>query len=268
MSRRYWIAAIALGLVWFLVALPTLSTATTHAEDSVENGAKHQLSSPAYRNEKAAKPRWLHWPSHLVAAEDTLAQWIMALFTIAAALISYRAVVLVSRTLKANTDAVAEAREGNRIAQETALRQLRAYVQIGDVRIENFRVGEDPVLICTGRNFGQTPAFRYSHISSWRLVDDAETARLRFVNVETAGPAVDLPTNATTTQATQLPTLAEDVFEGIMSGKRQFVTFGLVRYRDIFGVRRRVIFRHVLIPERSGDGVAWFNICNRNNRST
>lgn len=271
MSRHYWIAAVALGFAGFLVFQPAHSNARPHTEQ-IENGAEFgtesQQPSHADRDKEADEPQWWYWTHRLVAMEDSLAQWIMALFTIAAAAISYRAVVLVDRTLRANTEAVEVARRANEIAQETAQRQLRAYVEIGNMRVKNFRVGEAPLLSFESRNFGQTPAYRFTLFSNWRLVGDADKERILRAECRLDGSRADLASGATVTQFTELPMLEQAAYDAILNGKRKFVVFGVASYRDIFGTRRRVLFKHVLIPERLDGGSVSFELCRRNNLST
>lgn len=55
--------------------------------------------------------------------------------------------------------------DANRIARDTAARQLRAYVSIGTVKISALTIGQVPMFTANFKNFGQTPAHGFVIIS-------------------------------------------------------------------------------------------------------
>lgn len=61
---------------------------------------------------------------------DTYPQWIMAVFAFAATLVSWRALVLIRLTFKETERTARAAIRANEIAQEGAIQQLRAYVEL------------------------------------------------------------------------------------------------------------------------------------------
>lgn len=151
-NRRDRGALIALGL-----ALLTIVVITWLNRPIQELRASPQGANVEQRQEDDV--------SRLVAAirdfdpwADTYAQWLMAVFGVAATLISYRAIVLVDATLKANTEAVSAAREANKIAQEIGEAQVRAYLQILAAHIQIDGNAQFVRLRLDMRNSGQSPA--------------------------------------------------------------------------------------------------------------
>ena len=107
-----------------------------------------------YESKNFPSSWWWLWDGQIVSASDTLAQWIMAVFTIAVAL-------LVWRTLITTQQMVLETRE---IGQA----QVRAhmYLEIVDVLVNAKLVGgDDHIKVCVKckvHNTGNSPANRMS----------------------------------------------------------------------------------------------------------
>lgn len=96
---------------------------------------------------------WWSWVKDYVLREDTLAQWIMAFFTIAV-------VLLVWRTLKATQEMAADTRGMAKDTRRIGDAQTRAYMMWKQALIQANNNG----IICgvEWKNFGNTPAFRAS----------------------------------------------------------------------------------------------------------
>lgn len=104
----------------------------------------------------------------LFTASDTFAQWIMAIFTIAATGVSIAAVVLVNKTLKANTAAVSEAREANRIAREAVVAENRAWLRLHAEARKPWHIKDGRLygtIYLRSENIGKSPATQIRIIS-------------------------------------------------------------------------------------------------------
>lgn len=102
---------------------------------------------------------WIRELYGWVYAEDTLAQWIMAVFAIVATGTSIWAVLLLRNTLVATRDAVRSADDAVTVTRELGEAQTRAYVHVesAELRWGNPK-GEHPRVTFTAINTGQTPA--------------------------------------------------------------------------------------------------------------
>lgn len=116
-------------------------------------------------NDDGQEPEWWYWTRRLVEAEDTLAQWIMAFFTIAATIILILTFKEANRTNKSAILAANAATEANEISRLVGKVQSRAYVHA-----EKINHGMNAVSKKDGSNFhvqieiiaknsGSTPAY-------------------------------------------------------------------------------------------------------------
>lgn len=91
---------------------------------------------------------------------DTYAQWLMALFGVAATIISWRAVVYVRDTLRATNKAVKAAEDAVAETRAIGRDQSRAYVHMKSIHWSesgnNFR------FVCYVENSGETPCLRFN----------------------------------------------------------------------------------------------------------
>lgn len=125
----------------------------------------------------------------LITSADTIAQWAMAFFGIAATVLSGIAVYLLKRTLEATRDAVDEARNGNALARESMVMNNRAWVALEEVSLLHpTKITEDVVcwnIQATGKNLGRTPAINTTFHFEPRLLEGSEypfrTMQDRFV---------------------------------------------------------------------------------------
>jgi len=105
---------------------------------------------------------------------DSLAQWIMAVFTIAGTVISVVAVRLVNDTLKTNKAATNAATEANRTARDIGTAQVRAYVGLVGLQGTTNLDGRPSIeLSLSMNNAGTTPARRVSYRVWMVRVDEA-----------------------------------------------------------------------------------------------
>ena len=89
--------------------------------------------------------------------DDTYAQWLMALFGVAATVISYRAVTIVRDTLVESRKATQAAQDAIAVTREIGEAQLRAYLVPEECVLE-YADTWWPTATITFRNSGQSPA--------------------------------------------------------------------------------------------------------------
>ncbi len=174
MSKRFTDGNFALGLVIGILVtiLFFLIVSEPHAGNKTENVREQQSAYSTNADEAQNEPQWWYWSRRLVATEDTLAQWIMAFFTIGA-------VLLVWRTLIATQEMVVEAKKTTNAALKTVevtdeigRKQIRPYLSYS--RCEIFDDPPDGRGCEIGvrlifKNYGQTPAISVS----FDIVEDA-----------------------------------------------------------------------------------------------
>jgi hypothetical protein len=130
------------------------------------------------------------------------------------------------------------------VMRRTAQRQLRAYVMIKSVRIDNVIIGGKPEVLITLRNSGQTPAREVTHwaklvFSTFPEIselmpgrDVRETLPTSFIapgGKLRLNTGIDLPLNGPTIKA-------------IADQSHALYVKGEVRYVDAFGVKRATDF--------------------------
>ena len=188
MSNGYRNGAFALGLtigasvvlLIFLFGQKVYDVAKCYQTKECER------SATKYEGQDFPSSWWWDWTGRLVTSDDTLAQWIMSFFTIAA-------VLLVWRTLKATQDMAIETQRMARDAREIGDAQTRAWIgfQKWDIagRGADGRL-EGVMITIFWRNYGQTPGLsakivsRISHTTNSEPIFDFD----RYVGVETVVP--------------------------------------------------------------------------------
>lgn len=113
----------------------------------VENGDRQSVSKPVYLG--------------LFTADDSFAQWIVALFTVAATAVSVKAVFLLRDTLKANSSAVEQAKDANKIARAAIGFDSRAWLKLTAQHVRVTPIEDNRLLIVWGahvENIGKSPA--------------------------------------------------------------------------------------------------------------
>lgn len=160
------VAGLGLSMLFLVAAVPEFRDPTIYKFDqSSTDDRDNTQGQDAATNENPDEPQWRRWTRRLVATEDTLAQWVMAFFSIAATGVSYLAVRLVGATLELNRTATAAAVD----AAESAKRSVetdRAWLVFDSFQVVNLNSSNQPVgmpglgVIIRWRNAGKTPATR------------------------------------------------------------------------------------------------------------
>jgi hypothetical protein len=191
--------------------------------------------------------------------QDLSAQQKAASAALLSALIAFATLILsgfgvwyVKRTLEATLEAVedtgkaTEAMEKqNRIAEDTAKRQLRAYVSTDDEMVVGFYHGGPAIFSAKIHNRGQTPAY---DLKVWSIVtasiENPDTAKIKhrggFFDQSSAvlGPGQWVIHE----NGCQGP-LNNDSFIGIATGGIYIIFAGIISYKDTFGRRRLSTFK-------------------------
>jgi hypothetical protein len=214
-----------------------------------------------------------------LSAQWQAANWVLWATIIAGAQLLATAIglVFVKRTLDATLLAVEDTgeatdamREQNRIAADTAQRQLRAYVSLFNVEVRNLEAGSVATFKGILINAGQTPAYDFAIRTSALLHPaQADSHRHRFTHSKTVRlgviardgkPAVHTPEDEPWTQAQ---------INDLKSGQLYLTYAGIYSYRDVFGKRHIGSFMAKYDPGiTSADGAIALLACPRGNRSS
>jgi len=139
-------------------------------------------------------------------------------------------------------------------ADQTAERQLRAYIDTRSATIVDFEPGEQPTVTMEFRNVGQTPAknVRVKVRVQIRPEDDPP----ENAEIETGGSRSTIGSKGKfSAHVSMASPLTEDQMEAIELGDAALFVSGIVRYDDIFGNPRLTRFRVKL----TADGVLYRN---------
>ena len=120
--------------------------------------------------------------------------------------------------------------------------QLRAYLGPSETFITGVAAGEKPVVECTIRNFGQTPAHRVSYWADCRVLDSMSDSFDR--GPPEGGERTVNPGRDGFTIKSRLPEpLTEEDMSKIKLGTSAIYFFGAITYRDAFARNRKTLFR-------------------------
>lgn len=218
-----------------------------------------------------------------IGCRDLKAQETMAVAAIAQIVLTGFGLFLIFGTLIYTRDAataargaVNEAEKATRAAEAAVAEtrrigeaQVRAYVHALNPTVFNFRVGLSPYITYRAKNHGQTPANNFRQTTTWRIVTDPQTYKVRFgENVRSKGVA-DMAAGEFFQQTTTLPVLTQEHYDLLIANRVYLLFVGVIRYRDVFGRWRRTVFRWYMDIRTLGDDdtVAMSN-CAKNNRSS
>jgi hypothetical protein len=175
---------------------------------------------------------------------------IIAVFTIVLALFTVRLAIATDKLVAG--------------ADDTAKRQLRAYILVDEANIGNFGPGAKPQVKITLRNFGQTPAYDVRQWSS--LGVDHYPPRLDVPKCEWGKEMAKCPIGPNgilfSIPPNNRPLLPDD-FTAIKGGGKAIYVIGGVRYSDAFGKDQATDFSlffggiagtHGLSPTATGNG--------------
>jgi hypothetical protein len=214
-------------------------------------------------------------------AQQEMALWAKAMFfaTLISAVVSVGATVLLYLTLKQSRRATFAAlraavagRQSVRVANQSAEKQLRAYINIIDAAASWKEEPPDVTMKIVRvqvnfRNSGSTPAH---NVTSWMVARNMWVSAPDFTaEIETTSMGVQGPGGIDHLECLHQ---AEDVNRGVVagwkSGSKSLFVFGEIRYTDAFGNPRLTSFRLVMPPEGVGITEGKFQPCREGNTAT
>jgi hypothetical protein len=228
---------------------------------------------PCYRAESHdAADLCAQWRAAFAAEKAAKAAHEAVTWTIVGTFLSAAALFALFMTLRQTERALAQAQRGNEISEKTAHRQLRAYVVISNMAIENIAQGENPDVTYDLINVGQTPAYEVRHMAkvfNASTVKDASWQKVFFgqpplMSKSTLGPNTPGPGGF---KAFTVGGMSPTIYEAIMAGQMVLGIFGAITYRDIYGRRHITTFKQMLPTERIKDGAGNLVACEKGNRA-
>lgn len=134
-------------------------------------------------------------------------------------------------------------------SQDSEQRQLRAYVNIVDERVEAFAPGSKASFVLTVRNSGSTPATQIRQLGVTYLAAEAGKYQPISTPPTTAQVGTIAAGGSSSIIGHSAQTVTSEQVEAVKSGKAAFVTQGAITYRDAFGHLHSTNYRYVLTGE-------------------
>jgi hypothetical protein len=121
--------------------------------------------------------------------------------------------------------------------------QLRAYLGPSEAFITGVVAGERPVVECTIRNFGQTPAHRVSYWADTKVLDSMSDS-FEPTPAEGGERTVNPGRDGFTIKSRLVEPLTEEEMSKIKLGTSAIYFYGAINYRDAYGRSRKTQFRY------------------------
>lgn len=218
------VAGIAIAFLFVVWAVPEFYQPSHHHE-----GYQNNQNADG----KDGSSLWKRYISPFISSEDTLAQWVMAVFAAIATGVSIWAVALLRVTLAETRNAVKSADDAVAVTREIGQKQVRAYVVVNSAKYD-WDKADEVVITVYIKNTGQSPA------SNIKMMGEC------FFDVYPAQNIPDHPIPEMP-QSTHLGGGAElhgfyrlrgDIEEGIQligKGTHAMYVQGTIIYDDVFG---------------------------------
>lgn len=195
-----------------------------------------------------------------LAAQEASALWAfyVAVASFASVLITavgtaflYKQIVLTREAVEDTGKATLAMQRQNDIAEDTAKRQLRAYVSSEEEMIVGFYPQGPAIMRTKVFNRGQTPAY---DLKIWSVVTGAEnphTVKIRHPGNEFAQSSAVLGPGQWVIHENDCQNpLSRESYYIVAGGGLSLIFAGIISYRDAFGRRRYTTFKHFF----TGDG--------------
>jgi hypothetical protein len=156
------------------------------------------------------------------------------------------------------------------VAQDTAKRQLRAYVIPSAFKIRKVRVGAVAEITLELKNTGQTPAYELRALAQAFIAEGgcASQFKARFTSgsdVNTSRGIIGAGGWMRFRVEFNVP-VSQELMDKIQSGELELGVFGVASYRDAFNRRRLITFkRYLWHPHVPAKGVAPMVVCSKGN---
>lgn len=214
-------------------------------ETEAEREARKRIQNEAAERERAdlVAQEGMNTATQRMADDASLQTWFVGFGT----LLVFGTLLLMIQANRAAIQAASAAQDSVTLMEEMSKRQLRAYVCVSNVRIENFKVFEIPTITFEVRNHGPTPAMDVEVIwRAERVYGDPHRCKLSF-NGMTWGSKFPLGAGHYVRPSNPVENVLSMEFQdSFIVGEGTYLVFGYIRYKDIFGVQRRTIFRNFL----------------------
>jgi hypothetical protein len=149
--------------------------------------------------------------------------------------------IIAFRALEAVTRSADTAREANRISQDTAKRQLRAYLGFSPGHVTQFAANQQFKSENTVKNYGLTPAYNVAITHGARVEPRSPAASYNVPGhliMTTKTDATILPQHERTSRLVGAAALTEAQYNDIVKGAMVLVHQGTIEYVDIFKTHR------------------------------
>jgi len=226
---------------------PTPSADQPYADSRVDNTLSNIAATDDEQTKRAERPPC--GPRQYKSNDDLCAQWEAADAAADAVGWAKWGTWISGLGLIAVAVAIFLTVQSNRIARDTAKRQLRAYVGYSNEWYHTeFALGQELLLKPRIINNGETPARNVVWQAQVEMINDPD-AENAFV------PSPLLPGSRSTlgrgqwTQTRLTVTPGVENYAIIMAGAAKLYVFGSISYTDIFGDEWSTTFRLVLIPQ-------------------
>ena len=276
---------LLLGLAWIILSAAPENMAAGNASTDVEAGAKADSAKVAPPPEVASTTQVERCPDlKATNGPEICAAWRAAqasqeavevsrnalLWNIAAFAAVLATLIATAWASWAATRAARAADRSVKLAEDTAKRQLRAYVLPSKFKIAGLLAGQRPRITYLLRNVGQTPAHevRLGAIVVWGASDASpHFMKIRFPKAaESPSKTVLGAGEEADARMVFASTITGELADALRSGASTMVMGGAISYRDIFKRRRLVTFKVYLDSMHiEEDGNAHFTVCSRGN---
>mgnify|MGYP006909091071 CR=1 FL=1 len=251
MSRSYWIAAIALGLIGFAIS----GQAQEVVQDQQERAQSQQAPAQALPipfpvdivegETEAAARKLREAESRQRAIDDLAAQQGMNAATQRMADYSFWSTVFVGigtillvGTLLLTLQANKAARAAVKVTRDIGNHQLRAYLGVLDASITPLRSGTHPLRAkITIKNFGQTPAHNVTHLHAVNVRPFPNSEDFELVSSGPQSRSV-LEPGAVVESVLVGESLTIDEEDAVRDGRMAIYAYGEIEFVDAFGAKR------------------------------
>lgn len=257
MSEGYRNGAFALGLVVGGGIVINLFLWTAYLANK-KSEPQPETNEEASREPIAGFWDWLI--STFFDPKDTIAQWAMAVLSLAA-------VYLLKETLKASRRTLRATQKIAEDTREIGEAQVRAYVNVEKAEVRGLAPNERLGFYCEFKNKGTTPAKYLKIISVYGFrPGDIKNLKVRGLSKIDSKAGIISAGGTTFVDVTMDKPLTEREYENIMSGGHGIIIAGYVSYSTVFGRRKRTVFKLTNIGW-TRQGTPIIGPCGKNNSS-
>jgi hypothetical protein len=208
------------------------------------------------------------WIRYLGWVLDAATPALTAVATVAIGIFT-RTLYKATTALKSSTDKLWEAGE-RQLAhlEDTAQRQLRAYVFITNSGLQNLSAGQIPRASTCIKNSGQTPAYKVRHTQRFALDNFPLMRELPPAVAEEDFSVTNLGPNCETMKFGDGGRISAETIEALKAGRMALYVYGEIHYIDAFEKAHYTKYRWMtggMVGFHSGGGLA---VCKEGNEAT